>query len=150
MRPVLILCVFLLSVFSGTAQSNAPVRWQFDWEKVSEGLIQVKAQASIEAGWYVYSQHLNGEGPIPTQLTIDPADGFKEIGEPTESGDRVEGYDEIFGMDIVKFKNTATFSQEIRVTKEAPEVIKGYVLFMCCNDEQCLPPNEVPFSLSLR
>jgi hypothetical protein len=27
--------------------------------------------------------------------------------------------------------------------------VKGVVEFMCCNDESCLPPTEVPFEFKL-
>lgn len=138
---------FALIFFSVLAFSqNNPVSWSFALTAADNGTYVLTATADIETGWYVYSQDLDGDGPVPTELTVEPQDGLTTIGDPAEDGDKVSGYDDIFGMDIVKFKKTVTLSQTLRL-QESVGSVDGSVLFMCCNDEQCLPPREVPFSV---
>lgn len=145
MRNLFLSLVFLFFSVMAFSQSN-PVSWSFSLAQADDGTYVLSATANIQAGWYVYSQDLDGDGPVPTQLTVAGQDGLTTVGESSETGDKVAGYDEIFGMDIVKFKKMATFSQPLRL-QETVQVVEGSIMFMCCNDEQCLPPRDVPFSV---
>jgi len=127
---------------------NSPVSWSFEVTAADDDTYTLTATAAIETGWYVYSQDLDGDGPVPTELTVQPQEGLTVVDASSEEGNKVAGYDEIFGMDIVKFKKTVAFSQKLRL-QESVTTVEGSILFMCCNDEQCLPPREVPFSVSV-
>ncbi|MEM6698966.1 MAG: disulfide bond formation protein DsbD, partial [Bacteroidota bacterium] len=70
------------------------------------------------------------------------------LGKGTEKGYKKEGYDEIFGMNLIKFGKTVTFTQRVKV-KSGASSINGYLTYMTCNDEQCLPPTDVDFEISL-
>jgi thiol:disulfide interchange protein DsbD len=50
-------------------------------------------------------------------------------------------------MNIVKFSGEPTFTQ--RVTARAGTVLSGYLEFMTCDEEKCLPPVSVDFSIGL-
>ena len=50
-------------------------------------------------------------------------------------------------MKLRYFENTATFVQKFKIT-DASYQIEGYLEYGACNDENCLPPTEVPFSFS--
>ena len=106
---------------------------------------KIVAEAEVEEGWYIYSQYLEEGGPVPTQLNLETS-GVEPIGKAIEIGDPITGYDDLFGMDIVKFKYAVTFSQEVRMPK-GWKSLSGEVYYMVCNDEQCLPPRGVPFSV---
>ncbi len=140
----------LLGLFTGTAiqAQNNPVTWTFEAEAKGEQMYAVHAKATVEDGWYVYSQFLDDAGPVPTELTFDQ-EGVQPQGKAIETGKKVSGYDEIFGMDIVKFKEKATFSQDVQVAAGLKNV-SGGVLFMVCNDEQCLPPRRESFTIDLQ
>ena len=58
------------------------------------------------------------------------------------------GYDKVFMMDIVKFKKEFTIGQEIKVGAGI-NTLSGYIEYMTCNDEQCLPPKQVEFTVEL-
>lgn len=148
MRRYIFSLVFLLAAFPAFCQQN-PVTWTFTVAAETDGRVTLQATADIQDGWYVYSQHLDGDGPVPTELTITAQDGLTLLDEPVERGNRIDGYDEIFGMDIVKYKKEMTITQTLRLAKDVRNV-QGEVLFMCCNDEQCLPPRQVPFSIEFK
>lgn len=147
MRNLFLSFFFLFFSVLAFSQNN-PVSWSFELTQGDDGTYILAATADIEAGWYVYSQQLDGDGPVPTQLTVEHQEGVTILGEATEEGNKVSGYDEIFGMDIVKFKKKATFSRKLRL-QESVQSVTGSILFMCCNDEQCLPPRDVPFSVTV-
>ena len=103
-------------------------------------------EAKIDEGWTVYSQFLDEDGPIPTSINFEPEEGFKKLGDAEELGAKKEGHDAFFGIDVTKFTSEQPFiiKQKIRVDKDT-EVIKGYLTYMACDKEKCLPPSDVDF-----
>lgn len=127
-----------------------PISWTIELNPLEEGeAFELVCKATIQDGWYIYSQFLNpDEGPIPTSIMLDENEAIEVIGEPSESGHKKEGHDPIFDMFIVKFSKTVDFVQKIKLTDKST-TISGVIEYMTCDDEQCLPPTEVPFSLTL-
>src|SRR5690606_12408404 len=105
-------------------------------------------KATIEKGWWVYSQHLESEdGPIATTVNFDPGSHYKLVGANKESANVKKVFDKVFEMQVSKFAEYYTIEQKIKVT-DPSKPITGYVNFMTCNDERCLPPTDVEFSLT--
>jgi thiol:disulfide interchange protein DsbD len=71
------------------------------------------------------------------------------VGEAQESGERFTEYDKIFEMNLVKFKHSAVFTQRVKVS-DYSKPITGYVSYMTCNAEMCLPPKDVDFKFVLK
>lgn len=140
----LVLC--LVIGFQGLAQKKV-VDWSFAAKKVSAEEYDVTFTATVKSGWYIYSQFLVGDGPIPTSFEFEKITGVQYIGKTKEVGNKKEGFDEVFGMNVMKFSGIVTFTQRIK-TKSA-KTITGYLTYMTCDDEQCLPPMDVDFSINL-
>ena len=138
----------LLLAFSATGQIKNPVRWSTSWTKISDKEAELVFTATIDPGWYVYSQFLDDGGPIPTSFSFKAGPHFQLLGKAKEEGKRKEGFDEIFGMNVVKFSGTVNFKQRVKVVD--PKVpVTGYLEYMTCDNEQCLPPTEEDFSFDL-
>ncbi len=148
MRRLAFVCSFVLLTISAALAQKGPVKWSFDAKQVEAGQYDVTFTATVQDGWYIYSQHIGDDGPIPTNFQFENKENFTFVGETTEEGKRKEGYDEIFGMKLIKFAGTVTFTQRVS-TKDAGQSLKGYLEYMTCNDEQCLPPTEVEFDIPL-
>ena len=147
MKSFLVLALALAAASSIHAQLN-PVKWSYEAVKVADGVYDLTFTAHIQDGWYVYSQYLESdEGPIPTSFHFDDNEMVVLEGKTEEAGHRHEGYDELFMMDIVKFSGEPTFTQ--RVQLKGSTTLKGYLEFMTCDNERCLPPSEVPFQFTL-
>jgi len=146
-----VLLLFLLAFgLPLSAQSyDSIVEWSYQAEAVGESEYELQFTADIQKGWYLYSQHVGDAGPIPTRVQMYDHPLVELLEEVQESGEAVEGMDEMFGIEIKKFKNKAVFTQRIRV-EEGLKEINGFIEFMCCNEEKCLPPREIPFTLSFR
>ncbi len=143
MKSITVLAVALASTSFAYAQLNV-VKWSYEAVKVSEGVYDLNFTAHIQDGWYVYSQYLESdEGPIPTSFHFDENEMVILEGKTEESGHRHEGYDELFMMDIVKFSGEPTFTQRVRVSGNT--TLTGFLEFMTCDNERCLPPSQVPF-----
>jgi thiol:disulfide interchange protein len=147
-RAGILFSLFLLA-FSVTAQIFEPVSWETTYKQVSDDEFDLIFKATIDEGWSIYSQDLEGEdGPIPTSFTFDEGTHFELDGKTTESDNRIEAHDPFFDMVIAKFKKKAEFTQRVKV-KDSSKPITGYYTFMTCNDERCLPPEDVDFSFKL-
>ncbi len=123
-----------------------PVKWSFDTKKLDGDRYELHVIGDIQEEWFVYSQNLEEDGPIPTTFYFPEIDGVSYEGETAESGaQKYEGFDPIFEMEVVKYKGQIEF---VQVVTADPTVgtIEGEFEFMTCNDTRCLPPKYVPFS----
>lgn len=125
--------------------SQNPIKWAFTTRDAGNGETDLIFTGTIEDGWYTYSQVLeNDMGPIPTSITFKESPQYKLIGKAKESGDRFTKYDKVFEMNLTKFKHSAVFTQRAKVT-DYSKPITGYITYMVCNEEMCLPPKDVDF-----
>jgi len=143
----LLLLPLLLSAFSISAQN--PVKWSFSAKDAGNCQVDLIFTGTIDDGWFTYSQFLESEdGPVPTQITFSPGPGYKLVGKAKEGGDIIKVHDKVFDMELTKFKHKAVLTQRVAVT-DPSKPITGYLNFMVCNDEMCLPPKDVDFSFKL-
>ncbi|MDP4999904.1 MAG: protein-disulfide reductase DsbD family protein [Saprospiraceae bacterium] len=129
------------------AQIFTPVQWSHTYQDLGNNEYLLVFKATIDEGWVVYSQYLpSDEGPIPTSFVYEEGSHFSLIGPNEESGNKKESYDKFFDMSLIKFSGEGIFSQKVKVT-DPTQPIKGYVEYMTCNDERCLPPTEEAFEI---
>ncbi|MDA9555752.1 thioredoxin family protein, partial [Pelobium sp.] len=120
----------------------------FSSESVNEKEAYVVFTANIEDGWHVYSQFIDEGGPIPTSFTFDKSQDYKLIDKVSETPKAISAFDNNFGMKISWHEHKAIFKQKISLNK--PQIkVTGKLEFMVCNDKQCLPPEEVEFTISV-
>jgi thiol:disulfide interchange protein DsbD len=129
-----------------SAQLIDPVVWDFELKKTGTEEYEVQLTASLEAGWYIYSANLpSDEGPVATSISFSAPEGLSILGKVEEAGKKVEGYDDLFGMNVIKYSSQVVFSQKIKV--EDLDLLEGSVRFMTCDEHKCLPPKQIPFEL---
>lgn len=149
MKKVLFALVIVLFAASGaTAQLLKPVKWQFGAKKLNDHEAVVFMKATMNAGWYIYSQHLEEGGPIPTSFTFAPSTAYTLIGQPAEPQPETK-YEKVFEMDVAYFNDEVVFQQKVKLTN-GTAAVKGTVEFMVCNATQCLPPDEVAFTIAVK
>ena len=149
MRFFLTASAIFFFLASGFSQIFDPVDWSHSLEHVEGDEFVIHFDAVIEDGWYVYSQFLEEDGPIPTSINFD-SPSFELVGKPEESGpQRKMEYDRNFEMDLIKFKKSARFSQKFKVN-DYSQKLTGYLNFMTCNDTRCLPPTDVEFEYDVQ
>ncbi|MFD2518451.1 protein-disulfide reductase DsbD family protein [Salinimicrobium flavum] len=158
MRIIVLLFLFITTGFSSYAQIfnegesdiESPVTWHASVEKQNDSVYQLIFTAELEPGWHLYSQEEVGEGgPLPTEFSYNYEEaGYELIGETTEP-DGTALFDPVFEMDIKYFGDEVTFTQDIKVQPGTDPAVEAEVFFMVCDEEKCLAPEIVPFSLSL-
>ena len=127
------------------AQILEPVTFKTEWKQVSDEKAEIVFTGSIDPGWHVYSTDLGDGGPISATFNVDKIQGAEPVGKLKPVGKEVSGFDPLFEMQVRYFEKTAQFVQELKLTGGAYEV-EGYLEYGACNDENCLPPTQVPFS----
>jgi thiol:disulfide interchange protein len=148
-KRIHLLLVALAVGFASLAQAQIfdPVKWAVSIENRTATTADLILTATIEKGWHLYSQHLDGDGPVPTTFS------FKQLGTATLKGEVSEGKGKVeldpnFDMQLKYFEGTARFIQKIALTPKATEV-KGEVEFMVCDDKRCLPPSVEEFDVKV-
>lgn len=141
----------LLFCFILQAQILDPVKWKFETRPINGDQHELIMTATIEEGWTIYSQYLESDdGPVATTFEFDKAAHYTREGKVTEDKlNRKELDDPVFNMKVVKFAHKAIFRQKVNI-KDYSKPITGYVNFMTCDKEKCLPPKDVDFSFSIK
>ena len=137
---------------SGSIHSQIfdPVKWHFESKNIGPDTYELIFTAVIDDGWNIYSQFLESDdGPIATTFEFE-AGGYTRIGKVEEDElNRKKLKDPIFEMEVVKYYHKAIFRQKVKISDHS-RPIKGYLNFMTCNNERCLPPKDVDFTFSLK
>ncbi|GHT76308.1 thiol:disulfide interchange protein [Bacteroidia bacterium] len=130
------LSVFLCtSVFS---QIQEPVKWTTAVNETGELVFST----SIHAGWHLYILNHPPGGPTATTFHFEEVKGAKLDGKVTTSAVITTSYDDLFGMNISWYKENPVFTQKLKITGPAHFSVRGYIDYMTCNDEYCLPGKE--------
>ena len=145
MKKITFIFFLIFIAITVNSQIIEPVKWLFD-SKQNGKEVELNFIAAIDEGWHLYDTHLPEGGPIATAFVFEDSTLFIPVGELLKNPQPVEKFDNAFQLNIRYFSSKVTLTQKIQLLTDKPVVIEGYVLFMSCNDETCLPPNEVRFS----
>ena len=139
--------MMVLGLTTAFAQIQDPVQFKTEWKKISDTEAQIVFTGIIDAGWHVYSTGLPEGGPISATFNTDKMEGIELDGKLMPQGKEIEAFDKVFDMKLRYFEEKASFIQKLKITA-ANYFIEGYLEYGSCNDENCLPPSEVPFTFS--
>lgn len=144
MKKLTLTLLFLATIFGWCqAQMMDPVHFSSQL-KVTDGAPEgeIVFTAKIDPGWHVYSTELGEDGPIEATFNVVKMDGVEPVGKLTPKGNVIKKFDQMFGMELKYFENTATFVQKVRFTKPDYD-IDCYLEYGACNDQSCIPPAQV-------
>ena len=148
MRKVLLAITALMITMGAKAQVESHVRWAYAAKKISATEAVVLIKATIDQGWHIYSQNVADGGPIKTTFTFAPTKEYALVGKTSEPKP-VTKFEKSFNMNVSYFENAVVFQQKIKLKSAKASAVKGKLEFMTCNDQKCLPPDEVEFSVPL-
>ncbi|NNF21723.1 MAG: hypothetical protein HKN67_07260, partial [Saprospiraceae bacterium] len=88
------------------------------------------------------------DGPTPTLIEFEDPGNF-EILDNKEKGKKKQGPDPLFdNVEVIKFLASEPFVITQKI-KSGTDKIKGYLTYMACDHEKCLPPTYVDFEFDL-
>ena len=147
MKKLLFPFVLLLFAVAVQAQIQDPVKFNSELKILAADEAEVVFTAAIDKGWHVYSTDLGDGGPISANFNVEKIFGAEVVGKLKPVGKEISTFDKLFEMKVRYFENTAQFVQKLKLTGGAYQ-IEGYLEYGACNDENCLPPTQVPFKFS--
>lgn len=147
MKKILFSTFLLLLAIVVQAQIHEPVKFKSELKTLPAGEAEIVFTGVIDKGWHVYSTDLGDGGPISATFNTEKLFGVELVGKLKPVGKEISAFDKLFEMKVRYFENTAQFVQQLKLTGGIYE-IEGYLEYGACNDENCLPPTQVPFNFS--
>ena len=145
-RFILLIAAIALSVAS-FSQIFEPIKWSYELKNTGKNSATIVMKASIDKGWHLYGMTIPKDGPRPTTFVFEELVNAKLEGGVSSKSKLLEVYDPNFDMKLNWYKDAAIFEQKISFDDFSNVRIKGYVEFMACDDQSCLPPNQDYFDL---
>lgn len=148
MKNILFILFMIFSLQSVAQDPTKIVKWKFTAAKGNaEHQYIITAVAMIDSGWHVFAPEPGGDGLlIPTDLQFNGKNIPKNIGKFIPRRRPVTHNMEGVGM-VNYYEGEIDFNITVEVSKA--QTLTGIVSFQCCNDQMCLPPTDVPFSIKL-
>lgn len=150
MKKFVTLLMLTFLALAVQAQILTPVKWNIKLEDSDSAEKTLVFSAKLDAGWHLYDMNLPEGGPISTSFSFENLKGAKAIGTPIASKEATTIFDEQFQMELRWFAGEVSFRQKIEVTDPKHLQVNGYVEYMACNDENCLPPEQEEFAFSAK
>jgi hypothetical protein len=149
MKKILFLALFLAAVSASYAQDDQPVHLNFFIKRLPGGTYALHCHALIDPPYHIYAQDNTGDIALPTTLHIHPSSFFELQGKMAETGTLESQKDATTGITIKYYSQEVDFVQLIKLKHNVKTRLKGYIDFMACTDEHCLPEAKQLFNLSI-
>lgn len=148
MKKIIFITAVFLTAIAAKAQVN-PVSWTFTSKKVSDKIYELHITATIRSGWHLYSQIQPEDAiPDPTKIVFNKNPLVSLDGKIKEEGNMEKFNDPRLGS-AYQYSSKVDFVQTVKLKANAKTKVSGSVKFQTCDDEKCLPPKTVLFSIAL-
>lgn len=146
-KKIHLLILFTLVTHVVFGQIFEPVTWSHELKITGKTTGEIIHKATIEDKWHLYGMNIPKNGPRPTRIVYENLTNAEKDGDIIAKSKLLEVFDKSFDMNLSWYANEAIFVQKIKFKDAAQVKIEGYVEFMACDDERCLPPVQDEFSL---
>ena len=145
MKKIIFTLTALFFLSASFAQILNPVKFNYTAVKKGSNLYEVHIKTLLDPKWHIYSIKNPKGGAEPTSIKIKEGNS---VGVPKEKGKLKTVYDKEFQLTQNYYEGTVDFVQLVKVNSNAKNIV-GTIVYMVCNDKQCLPPKDVEFSIKL-
>lgn len=146
-RKYLLIAVLALVSQLSIGQIFEPVKWSHELKITGKTTGEIIHKATIEKSWHLYGMNIPPDGPRPTQIVYEKLVNAQKTGGIQAKSKLIDVYDQSFQMNLSWYANEAIFIQKITFQDAANVKVEGYVEYMACDDERCLPPAQDEFTL---
>jgi thiol:disulfide interchange protein DsbD len=145
------LFLLMLAGLGAAAQNTSPVSWSFSSKKLSEGVYEVYLIANIQPRWHLYAQNQPADAIAqPTTFIFTRNPLLQYYGKVKEIGKLEKFRDAKLDVSANQYSNKVQFVQKVKVVGKAKTAVTGKLEYQTCDDEKCLPPKTVNFSIALK
>ena len=146
--------LFFLIITSGTISVNAqlnPVSWSFTSKKIDDKTYEIHLTATMKSGWHLYSQVQPEDAiAIPTGFKINNNPLLTLEGKIKEVGKMEKFHDAKLEVSANQYAGKVDFVQMVKLKANVKTNLTGSVEYQTCDDEKCLPPKTVIFSIAVK
>lgn len=145
------LALLILTGFGASAQTASPVSWSYTSKKISDNVYEVYLTAAIQPGWHLYAQSQPADAIAqPTTFTFSKNPLLQYDGKVKEIGKLEKFHDAKLDVSANQYSGKVQFVQKVKVLGKAKTAVTGKLEYQTCDDEKCLPPKTVNFSVALK
>ena len=148
-RSVILISAILAFASPVKAQPQDPVTWEVSAKKVKKNVFEIKAEASIQAGWHIYDLQEYELGPNPTVFTVT-GDAIEAVAPAKITSKVDKEYDDIFRMEIGTCESPVVIVQRIQTLQEGPCDVNVAIEWQACNKGNCLPPADFETTIQVK
>ncbi|MCR4658737.1 MAG: thioredoxin family protein [Bacteroidales bacterium] len=149
MRKTIITLLCVAATVIAAAQIQDPVKWKYRTVVVNDSVAELQFEATLDAGWHLYSQHTDPAGPLPISFSFEPSASYKTIGSVSEPKPHEE-FDDIFECTVRSFSGKTTFKQRIKRLSTSDFTVQGTLNYQLCNNGSCIAPEDHDFSFNVK
>lgn len=148
MKKIAFLLLCALAVVGVQAQQLDPVKWKYTVKETSATEAELVFTATLDAGWHLYSQYTDPNGPLAIEFTFADSKDYERMGKVQEPKPHEE-MDDIFNCIVKSFSGTVVFRQKVKRVSDKDFVVKGTLSYQLCNDGSCIAPEDRDFSFKV-
>ena len=150
MKKLFLLASIILTATVVNAQLN-PVSWTYSAKKTADKTYEIHMKATMQSGWHLYSQSQPKDAiAIPTAFTLNKNPLLKLEGKIKEIGKMQKFHDAKLDISANQYANTVDFVQVVKLKASVKTNLSGNVEYQTCDDQKCLPPKTVNFSIAIK
>lgn len=149
MKKLSILGLLVMAFSVSFAQSENPVHWKCRSKKVKKNMYELHFTATIDQPYHIYAQVNDKEIALPTKVTFSANQLTDFQGKVTEVGKMESRKEKLSGETINYYADEVDFVQLVKLKPGVKTRIKGYIDYMACTNEHCLPQANQVFSISV-
>lgn len=147
----LIFSLLVLAISGASVNAQNPVSWSFSSKKIDAKTFEIYLTATIQPGWHLYSQSQGDDAiAMPTDIRFNTNPLVVLDGAVKEMGTMERYEDKKLGLTANQYSEKVVFVQTVKLKGPAKTNISGTVEYQTCDDEKCLPPKKLNFSLALK
>lgn len=148
MKRVFLSLLLICSFAAVRAQIENPVKWTYLAKKIKGDMYELHMTATLNGKWHIYSQDA-GDGPQATEFAFSKNPLIKTEGSVKEVGKLEKEYDPNFRSTLRFYSGKVDFVQKVKLKAAVSTIAKGTITYMVCNDQKCLPPRDIPFTVKI-
>jgi len=148
MKSILLVLTFFVAACSTQAQD--PVKWSYSAKKTADKTYEVCLTATIDRGWHLYSQSQPEDAiATPTEIVFSKSPLLTMDGTIKEIGKLEKYHDKTLDISANQYSSKVEFVQVVKVKGNGKTNASGTIEYQTCNDERCLPPKKINFTVTL-
>ena len=149
MKKLSLFVLMMAAMFVASAQMLDPAKVSCSVKETSATEAELVVTVKLDAGWHMYSQHTDPNGPLPTEFSFEKSNDYGLVGKVIEPKPHEEN-DPLFGCVVKSFSGNVLFRPQIKKRSTRDFTVKGTISYQLCNNGSCIAPEDHDISFKVK